>query len=446
MPHKRSGCEAGVMNYSDLLLDALCIVDAQGCIVSASPACERIFGYTPAELAGRQILDLVIPEDRERTREIAQRIMNGALQPHFENRYRRKDGSIAHIMWSARWSEADQVRVGLARDITQLKQAESRQTAIYAISEAAHAAGDLTDLLRRIHAIIDELLGTPNFLVALYDAEDDSVTFPYHVDEPESAAPIGPLAPDSLIAEVIRSGRELLVTPDLRAGLPAHLQAAAECEARYWLGVPLAASQGPIGVLVIKSHGDSSIYGDTERALLQFVSTQIASAIERKQMLDRMQRMAQYDPLTGLVSRGFFHERFKTLLGAACNGGRNMALLYLDLDRFKPINDLHGHGAGDRVLRLAAKRLLRCVRESDIVARYGGDEFVVLLRGSDHVDQAESVAGAIRRVLSQPFFLGGKRVTLGVSIGIAIYPQHGPNEQSLLNHADAAMYRDKKAR
>ncbi|MGB7755136.1 MAG: diguanylate cyclase [Salinisphaera sp.] len=434
------------MKYSDLLLDALCIVDADGRFVSASSASERIFGYTPAELAGRRMLDLVVPEDRQRTREAAERIMNGAIQTHFENRYRRKDGEIVHIMWSARWSEADQVRVGLARDITQLKRAESRQAAVYAISEAAHAAGDLTDLLRRIHVIVDELLCAPNFLVALYDADDNSVSFPYHVDEPHSEPPAGPLAPDSLIAEVIHGGKELLVTPQLLPRLPSRLHAAAAHEARYWLGVPLAASQGAMGVLVIKSYCDTSIYGDSERELLQFVSTQIASAIERKQMFDRLQRMAQYDPLTGLVSRGYFHEHLRSLLTTARDTGHGFALLYLDLDRFKPINDIHGHGAGDRVLRLTAKRLLRCVREADVVARYGGDEFVVLLHGIDNTGTAEIVADQIRDVLSQPFTVGGGTAALGVSIGIAAYPEHGESEHALLNHADQRMYCDKRSR
>lgn len=433
------------MNYSDLLLDALCIVDAQGHFVSASPACERIFGYTPAELAGRRMLDMVIPEDRQRTREAAKRIMGGAIQTHFENRYWRKDGSIVHIMWSARWSEADQVRVGLARDITQLKRAQSRQAAVYAISEAAHAADDLSDLLRRIHSIVGELLCAPNFLVALYDADNDSVSFPYHVDERNPAPPSAPLAPDSLIAEVIHEGKELLLTPESTTDRPARLRVAAEHEARYWLGVPLASPQRSMGALVVKSYGDTGAFGDEERELLQFVSTQIASAIERKQMFDRLQRMAQFDPLTGLVSRGFFQERLKTLLAAARSGGKGIALLYLDLDRFKPINDAHGHGEGDRVLRMAAKRLRRCVRDSDVVARFGGDEFVVLLQGIQESGPAEVVAATIRGVLDQPFEVSGEAVTLGVSIGIAMYPEHGDSAQALLRHADEAMYQVKRA-
>lgn len=108
-------------DYGDLVLDAICAVDAQGKCVSVTGACERIFGYTPAEMVGKQMLDLVHPEDRERTLQSIDRVMGGYLQRYFENRYIRKDGQMVYISWSASWSEAHQVRIGVARDITQRK-------------------------------------------------------------------------------------------------------------------------------------------------------------------------------------------------------------------------------------------------------------------------------------------------------------------------------------
>lgn len=105
----------------DLLLDAVCVVDRYGNFLSVSGACERIFGYTPAEMVGKQMMDLIYHEDHERTRQQVGKIMDGYLQRHFENRYVRKDGSLVHIMWSARWSEDHQVRVAVARDVTDRK-------------------------------------------------------------------------------------------------------------------------------------------------------------------------------------------------------------------------------------------------------------------------------------------------------------------------------------
>lgn len=126
---------APLASFIDLLLDAVCAVDVEGRFVFVSAACERIFGYTPDELVGRRMIELVHPADRARTLQAADRIMAGEPMPNFENRYLRKDGQVAHILWSARWSEVDQLRIAVARDITERKQAESRQAALYAISK-----------------------------------------------------------------------------------------------------------------------------------------------------------------------------------------------------------------------------------------------------------------------------------------------------------------------
>ncbi len=112
-----------VMNF---LLDAICVVDAQGRFVSITGACEQIFGYPPEEMIGKPMIDFVFEEDRARTLEAVKRVEEGFLQRHFENRYLRKNGEIVTILWSARWSETDQVRVAVARDISEQTQAESK--------------------------------------------------------------------------------------------------------------------------------------------------------------------------------------------------------------------------------------------------------------------------------------------------------------------------------
>ncbi|WP_259767675.1 PAS domain S-box protein, partial [Pseudomonas protegens] len=149
---------APLASFIDLLLDVVCAVDSQGRFVFVSAACERVFGYTADELIGRPMIELVHPADRERTLQAAREIMGGVPKPNFENRYLRKDGRVAHILWSARWSEVDQLRIAVARDITERKQAESKQAALYAISEAAHATEDLLVLFKHVHRIIGEWL------------------------------------------------------------------------------------------------------------------------------------------------------------------------------------------------------------------------------------------------------------------------------------------------
>ena len=428
----------------DLLLDAVCVVDASGHFVFVSAACEHIFGYTPQEMIGRPVIEFVFDEDRTRTLRAIDEIVAGQPQPHFENRYVRKDGQIAHIMWSARWSEADQVRVAVARDVTERKRADAMQAALYAISEAAHTAEDLDALFRQIHQIIGELLHAANFSIALYDESKDELSFPYHVDECEQAPEPQKRDSKGLSAQVVRTGQVLLQSPDSGACPSGETRAARGCDSSNGLGVPLSASRGVIGALVVKDYRAEGRYTQKDIELLQFVSTQIAAAIERKQMAIWLQHIAQHDPLTDLPNRELFHDRLQNALLLANRHQALLALLYIDLDRFKQVNDTLGHPIGDLLLQEVARRLRQCVRESDTVGRVGGDEFLVLLHDICLPDNALAVADKIRMALGKPYDLAGQRVHISPSIGVAFCSAHCDDYKELIRHADAAMYAAKK--
>src|SRR5690606_11544629 len=147
---------AALSAYMDLLLDAVCVVDKVGHYVGLRGGFERMLRYSPEEMIGKPMIQLVHPDDRELTLRTAREIMSGRHQHHFEIRYLRKDGQVVHVMWSARWSEAHQLRIAVARDITRRKHAESVQAAVYAISEAAHTNDDLHTLFERIHRRSEE--------------------------------------------------------------------------------------------------------------------------------------------------------------------------------------------------------------------------------------------------------------------------------------------------
>lgn len=411
--------------FIDLLLDAVCVVDVEGRFVFVSAACERIFGYTSQELVGRLMIELVLPADRERTLKAANEIMAGEPKPNFENRYVRKDGQVVHIMWSARWSAQDRLRIAVARDVTEHKRAASKQSALYAISEAAHTSKDLLTLFQRVQQIIGEWLPALNFAVALYDPASDELSFPYHVDDRSA---VHSLSLGAFCAEVIKGGQPLLL-----AG------AGDTC----CLGAPLTSQKGTIGALALKS-STGERYTEQDKELLQYVCVQVAAAIERKQLLERLQYMAQYDPLTGLPNREFLRDRVKTALSRARREQGRLSVLYVDLDRFKHVNDTCGHAVGDLLLQEVARRLVLCVRETDTVARIGGDEFVVLLESVQLSEQAEGVAEKIHRTLGQPMQLDGHCLHILPSIGIALYPEDGEDEQRLFKHADAAMYQAKR--
>ena len=429
----------------DLLLDAVCVVDARGCFVFVSAACERIFGYTPVEMIGRPMIDLVFHEDRARTLQTVDEIVSGQSQPHFENRYVRKDGQVVHIMWSAYWSEADQLRIAVARDVTERKRADSMQAALYAISEAAHAAEDLLALFQKIHRIIGGLLPAVNFFVALYDKNKNSLTFPYYVDEYGQAPDPQKLDSTAPSAEVIRTGQVLLLTPDTAAPRSGGGRPQVGRDSLNWLGVPLNTNKGVIGALVVKSYRTEVRYTEQDIELLQFVSAQVATAIERKQMEIWLQHIARHDPLTDLPNRELFHDRLETALHLAKRNQTPLSLLYIDLDKFKQVNDTLGHPIGDLLLQEVAHRLKQCVRESDTVGRIGGDEFLVLLNGTPQSDQALLIAEKIRAALDRPFDLAGHRVHISPSIGVASYPTHSDEYKQLIRVADEAMYAAKKS-
>jgi diguanylate cyclase (GGDEF)-like protein/PAS domain S-box-containing protein len=430
----------------DLMLDAVCALDADGRFMFVSAAGERIFGYTPEEMVGTLMIDMVAPEDLARTLAAVDEIMSGAHKPHFENCYVRKDGRRVNIMWSARWSEPDQLRIAVARDVTARKRAEAMQAAMYAISEAAHAAEDLLALFPLIHRIVDELLPAPGFAIALHDAASDQVNFPYNVDVNGQPAVSRLPAADTLCQHVMHSGEPLLVTPETLPGLPEPLRAIAGNIAPYILSVPLTSSKGMLGALVVKSTPELARYTEQDQELLQFVSAQVATAIERKQLQDQLQFLAQYDALTRLPNRQLLLDRLDSTLARARRAATGFSLLYLDLDKFKQVNDRLGHAAGDQLLQEVAHRIRQCVREADTVARIGGDEFVVLLEHVVLAEDAALVVDKIRDALVLPVMIGERIVRTCPSIGIAIYPAHGASAQQLMKHADEAMYQAKRRR
>jgi len=161
---------------------------------------------------------------------------------------------------------------------------------------------------------------------------------------------------------------------------------------------------------------------------------------ELKEAQARLLRMAQCCPLTDLPNRALFSDRLNVALALAKRNQVNLALLFIDLDEFKPINDTLGHAMGDALLKKAAQRMSACVRHSDTVARLGGDEFVVLLPAVEGPADALAVAEKIRLALHDPFDLNGDVVQISASIGVALCPEHGVDELTLTKCADVAMY------
>ena len=168
-------------------------------------------------------------------------------------------------------------------------------------------------------------------------------------------------------------------------------------------------------------------------------------ARHRKSLEDRLQRLAQVDPLTGLTNRRELERRVRQSLARAQRHHQSCGLLYVDLDRFKVINDTHGHHVGDVVLTTVAERLITSVREYDTVGRLGGDEFAVLLDGIADEQEAIMIAERVLRSVQEPVLVDDESLQVSTSIGVAIAPAQGRTVTELLRAADAGMYRAKNA-
>ncbi len=182
---------------------------------------------------------------------------------------------------------------------------------------------------------------------------------------------------------------------------------------------------------------------DARGRITHFVSTG-RDITERIQVQERLHRLAYHDPLTGLPNRALFRERLEHALALARRRGNGLAVLFLDLDRFKNVNDTLGHACGDRVLTLVAERLRGALRGGDTLARLGGDEFAVLIEGDTSREALSRIGRKLQALFEPPFFACGHEFHLGLSLGVARYPEDGDDVEGLLKYADMAMYHAKQ--
>jgi diguanylate cyclase (GGDEF)-like protein/PAS domain S-box-containing protein len=390
--------ERTLQRLADLLLDAVFLVREDGVIAFVNPASSKLLGYQPQEMIGRSLRDFIHPEDLSRTVAEMGHVMGGRPASGFENRYLRKDGSVVHFMWNAYWSAEEKLRIGVARDISQRKYAEERQDAMLRLSTAAHSAESPAHLFAATEAALQGVL------------------------------PLRALA--------------AVLEPDARMVYPAD---GSRRVSTGWHGVALATTGASFGHLYLDLY-DAAAMSPSERELMQFAASQAAAAIERFALQAELAHAARYDELTGLPNRRLFHDRIQSAFARCRRGHSGGALLFIDLDDFKGVNDRHGHAVGDQLLQTVAQRISACVREADTVARLGGDEFVALLEDvADHA-QAEAVARKIHKSIGQVAELSGVQLQILASIGIALYPLHGDAIDLLMRHADQAMYASKAQR
>ncbi len=195
------------------------------------------------------------------------------------------------------------------------------------------------------------------------------------------------------------------------------------------------------GEVVVNSQGEVECDEDGRPQLVSGTTLDITARIRAE---SEIQQLINYDTLTGLPNRSLLHDRLRLAISQAAREHELVGVLFLDLDRFKSINETLGHRVGDRLLKTVAKRLSACVRESDTLARLGGDEFVAILVGVNSAEGITTVAKKILMLISEPIYIDDQEIYTSASIGIAVYPMDGDDSHTLLKHADLAMYQAKE--
>jgi diguanylate cyclase (GGDEF)-like protein len=454
--------------------------------VRLGPSCEHLLGV-PLLRADRVVGGIVVQSYRPDTHYSRHdlELLNYVAQ-HVQTALERRE---AHIELGRRVTdrtaalrEANRV---LRQQVLQRQRGERLQAALFRIAELANTASSLDNFYVAVHQAISGLLYARNLYIALVDEETDSLTFPYSVDEIDSVRP--PRAHGRGVTEyVLRHGTPLLAFPSdieklVELGEISHFGTQSVC----WLGVPLVWGDKVMGVLALQSYSLEHNYNERDQELLTFVSYHIANALQRRYAdsslkqayaglerrvtertralalanrdlreqiaeRERVERRLKYetlhDSLTGLPNRTLLLQRLEQAMQRYCeNPTEQFAVLFIDLDRFKVINDSVGHLVGDDLLFQVGGRIRACLKTRDVVARLGGDEFAVLLEGIADTGKAMVVAERIIVELQTPFRLGTKEIFTSASIGIAISSPHYKQPEELLRDADAAMYNAKDA-
>lgn len=294
-------------------------------------------------------------------------------------------------------------------------------------------------ILRRLHDIV----AADYVCITIVDPENPRTARAHVQDYVSSAQAISTRTElvDADIASLVEMGNAALWL-DADAAASAYLAPLAGLPACAWLVLPMVWKERLAGVIVL-AYRERPALGEEEIAHARDFRDRLGVALSSAAREEELYYQARYDALTGLPNRLYFKDELAQSLGMAARAHMRVAVLFIDLDHFKDINDTSGHSAGDLLLRETAARLKACVRDSDFIARLGGDEFTVLLPGISAPESAGLLADKVLQALSKPYIVEGDERFLSASIGIAIYPQDGDSADALLKNADTAMYRAK---
>ena len=429
--------------------EALVYTDTDGIILEVNKRFEELLGYELEEIRGKDIKEVL-------TNWHTQILGNERDFTDLELIAKKKNNKLIHVSVSVTFNQVNGQITGkifLLSDITYRKKNETINNVLYNISRAANSDISLTQLYPVIREELSAIIDTTNFSIALFDEEKNKLYFSYYADETGEKDKDFLVSKysisDSIFSYIFKSGDSLLLNYSKykrmidRGDFNSY---DVITNKQIWLGVPLKIENKIIGSMILQSYTDPNLYSKKDIKLMEFVSQQIATAIERKQAEEKLKFLSLYDYLTKLPNRVLFYDRIRQEIAYAKREKKKFALMFLDLDNFKEVNDKFGHDIGDQLLQEVAKRFSKLLRKTDTICRLGGDEFIILLpRLAQPKENAVDVARKILSSLNEPFlFKNNKILHITTSIGIALYPDDGDKEEVLIKSADKAMYSAKK--
>jgi diguanylate cyclase (GGDEF)-like protein/PAS domain S-box-containing protein len=425
-------------------------IDCEGVIRRVNHAECDLLGYSEEELVGRSVRDLLTPGDREiAVTAIARKISQQLPLKAFNRTYLRADGRRVRVEVHENLLHDNRGNVigihSVLLDVTQRQLAEMLDRDRWKVSEMMAQQQPLDRILATIGAMIGH-------------QDETLVCIPIRLNDQrlEPACTVGDfhhlcevlrdLDSDAFSAWPVHDFRvtslnlpELSGSRDFVAVAAAARQLGMES---CWSIPILSSSQQPLGLLLTFSPRAAES-APPDQKLLEAASRISALAIEHRYLTDLLAFQASHDSLTRLPNRSTFESTLQDAIAHANQYGEELALFFVDLDRFKVVNDTFGHSRGDELLRQVAARLRCCIRHTDLLARIGGDEFSLLLSGVRDPSEANRLAEGILHAFQSPFEIAGWQIHVTASIGISFYPRDGLDAPTLQRNSDTAMYRVK---
>ncbi|GIF20422.1 hypothetical protein Ate02nite_31520 [Paractinoplanes tereljensis] len=326
-------------------------------------------------------------------------------------------------------------------------------TTIRRLFEQGMAATSVEAAGRTLVTCTTEAFRTDYGVLCLVDG-DGNIRYVHSVGMPDGDAPfrhlIGTAATNSPVWREISQGTPALVADSTNAAVLTG-GFVRTMGLKSYIAIPMMSAQGCLGMIMCGDTGNTRDWTSRDRILAEQLSVEGALIVDSAGMrqaaqahVAQLSHQAFHDSLTGLPNRSYLLERAEQAVGEAASTGGRVALMLLDLNGFKEVNDTAGHQAGDELLQQVAKRLLGTVRDNDVVSRLGGDEFAILLTRDPDEEIATRVASRIVDRLREPFSIEGGEVSIGGSVGIALYPDDADAYDDLMRGADAAMYEAKR--